>query len=72
MLMDVNATAVERAFRTAGVDWLVHGHTHRPGVYPSRIDGTPRTRLVTGDWYTQGSVLRWDAAGLNLESLPRA
>jgi len=72
MLMDVNPAAVERAFRDANVDWLVHGHTHRPGVTPCLVDGRPRTRIVTGDWYTQGSVLRWDATGLNLESLPRA
>ena len=72
MLMDVNAATVERVFRDADVDWLVHGHTHRPGVTTSVVDGRPRTRLVTGDWYTQGSVLEWDAAGLRLESLARA
>ncbi|HXQ31285.1 MAG TPA: UDP-2,3-diacylglucosamine diphosphatase [Steroidobacteraceae bacterium] len=72
MLMDVNAAAVAAVFRDAGVDTLVHGHTHRPGVYPSMVDGRPRTRIVTGDWYTQGSVLRWDAAGLVLAGLPRA
>jgi UDP-2,3-diacylglucosamine hydrolase len=72
MLMDVNAAAVAAAFRSAGVDTLVHGHTHRPGVYPCAVDGRPRRRIVTGDWYTQGSLLSWDAAGLALESLPRA
>jgi hypothetical protein len=29
-------------------------------------------RIVLGDWYTQGSVLRWDASGPELRSLPRA
>jgi UDP-2,3-diacylglucosamine hydrolase len=72
MLMDVNAAAVSAAFRAAGVDTLVHGHTHRPAVHTLSVDGTARTRIVTGDWYTQGSVLRWDAAGLELTSLPRA
>jgi UDP-2,3-diacylglucosamine hydrolase len=71
MLMDVNAAAVAAVFRDAGVDTLVHGHTHRPGVYRHLVDGRPRTRIVTGDWYTQGSVLRWDAAGLSLATLPR-
>ena len=72
MLMDVNALAVERVFREAGVDTLLHGHTHRPGVYAHEVDGLTRTRIVTGDWYTQGSALTWDAAGLRLETLPRA
>jgi len=72
MLMDVNEAVVAAVFRDAGVDTLVHGHTHRPGVYPLLVDRRPRTRIVTGDWYAQGSVLRWDGAGLALASLPRA
>jgi UDP-2,3-diacylglucosamine hydrolase len=71
MLMDVNAEAVAGVFRGAGVDTLVHGHTHRPGVYAHAVDGRACTRFVTGDWYTQGSLLRWDATGLRLETLPR-
>ena len=71
MLMDVNEAAVAAAFRAAGVDTLIHGHTHRPAVHALEVDGRPRTRIVTGDWYTQGSVLTWDAAGLRLEALPR-
>lgn len=71
MLMDVNQDAVTTVFRDAGVDTLVHGHTHRPGVHTHEVDGRACTRIVTGDWYTQGSVLYWDATGLRLESLPR-
>ena len=71
MLMDVNAGAVASTFRSAGVDTIIHGHTHRPGVHELVIDDRPRTRIVTGDWYTQGSCLVWDAAGLRLETLPR-
>ena len=71
MLMDVNADAVAAVFRSAGVDTLVHGHTHRPGVHALTVDGRACTRIVTGDWYTQGSCLRWDEQGLALEALPR-
>ena len=71
MLMDVNADAVAAVFREAGVDTIIHGHTHRPGVHTHLVDGRPRTRIVTGDWYSQGSVLSWDASGLSLRSLPR-
>jgi UDP-2,3-diacylglucosamine hydrolase len=35
------------------------------------VDGRPRTRIVLGDWYDQGSVLRWDQDGPELQSLPR-
>ncbi len=71
MLMDVNPATVEALLRAAGVDTLVHGHTHRPGVHALSIDGRACTRIVTGDWYTQGSVLCWDNAGLRLETRPR-
>lgn len=71
MLMDVNAEAVATVFRSAAVDTIIHGHTHRPGVYGHAVDGRACTRIVTGDWYTQGSCLRWDESGLRLAALPR-
>jgi UDP-2,3-diacylglucosamine hydrolase len=64
MLMDVNAAAVAAVLRAANVDTLVHGHTHRPGRHHLEVDGRPRTRIVTGDWYHAGSWLAWDAAGI--------
>lgn len=71
MLMDVNPATVAALLRAAGVDTLVHGHTHRPGVHALEVDGRACTRYVTGDWYAQGSVLCWDATGLRLETRPR-
>jgi UDP-2,3-diacylglucosamine hydrolase len=68
---DVNAESVATALKAAGVSTLLHGHTHRPGIYPIDVDGRPCTRIVLGDWYTQGSVLRWDSSGPELRSLPR-
>jgi UDP-2,3-diacylglucosamine hydrolase len=68
---DVNAESVAAALKAAGVSTLLHGHTHRPGIYPIEVDGRPCTRIVLGDWYSQGSVLRWDASGPELSSLPR-
>jgi UDP-2,3-diacylglucosamine hydrolase len=71
MLMDVNRATLEALFRAADVDTIIHGHTHRPGVHALEVDGRPRTRIVTGDWYTDGSVLRWNEAGFELASRPR-
>ena len=70
-IMDVNATAVEQAFREAGVRALIHGHTHRPAMHPLEIDGAPARRIVLGDWYAQGSVLEASPHGLELRVLPR-
>lgn len=68
-IMDVNADAVAAAFREHGVSRMVHGHTHRPAVHGLEVDGRPVQRIVLGDWYEQGSVLRVDESGLALSSL---
>ncbi len=70
-ITDVNAAAVEAALRGAGTDILLHGHTHRPAMHTLDIDGRSRSRIVLGDWYHQGSVLRWDQNGPQLKSLSR-
>ena len=70
-ITDVNADSVAMAFRAAGTSTLLHGHTHRPAIHALEVDGRPRTRIVLGDWYDQGSVLRWDQDGPELQSLPR-
>jgi len=70
-IMDVNTDAVAAAMRGAGVKLLLHGHTHRPNVHRFELDGSPAARIVLGDWYDQGSVLRWDERGYDLSSISR-
>ncbi len=57
-IMDVNQQAVETVMRHYAVHRLIHGHTHRPGIYELTLDGVPAKRIVLGDWYEQGSLLR--------------
>ncbi|BBD80008.1 UDP-2,3-diacylglucosamine diphosphatase [Aerosticca soli] len=68
-LMDVNAEAVAAAMRQAGVERLIHGHTHRPAIHHFALDGRPAERIVLGDWYEQGSLLALDADGVDLRTL---
>jgi UDP-2,3-diacylglucosamine hydrolase len=70
-ITDVNADSVAAALRGAGAAALLHGHTHRPAIHALQVDGRPCTRIVLGDWYDQGSLLRWDQNGPELVSLPR-
>ncbi|MBN8727327.1 MAG: UDP-2,3-diacylglucosamine diphosphatase [Xanthomonadales bacterium] len=69
-ITDVNAGAVAAAMRAHGVRTLVHGHTHRPAVHEIDLDGAPARRIVLGDWYEQGSVLRADQGEFRLRALP--
>jgi UDP-2,3-diacylglucosamine hydrolase len=70
-IMDVNQDAVKNAIKQFNVGVLLHGHTHRPAVHEIDIDGRKAKRIVLGDWYTQGSVVRWGRRGPKLEEMPR-
>jgi UDP-2,3-diacylglucosamine hydrolase len=70
-ITDVNAASVESALRGAATTTLLHGHTHRPAIHALQVDGRACTRIVLGDWYDQGSLLRWDRNGPELVSLSR-
>ena len=62
---DVSLETVRGWFARHGIRRMIHGHTHRPAIH--QADGT--TRVVLGDWYAQGSVLRVDAGGMALDAL---
>lgn len=66
---DVTPAAVEATFARYGIDTIIHGHTHRPAVHELNVQGRPCRRIVLGDWYEQGSVLRVDADAMVLEAL---
>jgi UDP-2,3-diacylglucosamine hydrolase len=68
-IMDVNQAAVERTMRDCDVTLLVHGHTHRPAVHRFELGGRPAARIVLGAWYHDPSIVRWTAAGFELEAL---
>ena len=65
-ITDVAPATVQAWFARYGVRRMIHGHTHRPAVHD---EGHGHTRIVLGDWYEQGSVLRVDADGAVLAAL---
>jgi UDP-2,3-diacylglucosamine hydrolase len=70
-ISDVNAGAVEASFREHGVSMMLHGHTHRPAVHQLVVVGKDAKRIVLGDWYAQGSVVRWAEDGPVLSAMER-
>jgi UDP-2,3-diacylglucosamine hydrolase len=70
-IQDVNPGAVELAYRTARVRRMIHGHTHRPGIHDTMIDGEPAQRIVLGAWYEEGSYLTYENGRYELKTLPR-
>ena len=68
-IMDANQDTIEKTMQKHGIDLLIHGHTHRPGVHEFDIHSLPHKRIVLGDWYTQGSILSVTKDDFNLETL---
>ena len=68
-IMDVTPAAIDAAMDAAGVDLMIHGHTHRPGIH-RLADG--RRRIVLGDWGRCGwkAVVAAGDASLSCFALP--
>ena len=70
-IMDVNQDAVKQTLADYNVNILLHGHTHRPAIHDVDLGTVSAKRIVLGDWYEQGSVVRWNAGGYSLDVMPR-
>jgi UDP-2,3-diacylglucosamine hydrolase len=68
-IMDASQATIELMMQRYEVRTLIHGHTHRPAVHKFSMDNNETTRIVLGDWYEQGSILRWDDSGYSLDQL---
>ena len=68
-IMDVAPEAVEAAFRAAGCDLMIHGHTHRPARHVHHVDGRECIRWVLPDWYEGGGYLAVSADGIEAARL---
>jgi UDP-2,3-diacylglucosamine hydrolase len=64
-ITDATPATVADTFARYGIDRIIHGHTHRPKVH----EEGGGTRIVLGDWYEQGSVLRVDPDRFELSAL---
>ncbi len=73
-IMDANAQTAAEYFKRYNVTQMIHGHTHRPAIHHHQLNGASATRIVLGDWYTQGSMLKvtHEAHDLIQQQLPAA
>ncbi|MFT7563127.1 MAG: UDP-2,3-diacylglucosamine hydrolase [Bacteroidia bacterium] len=69
-IMDVNQGAVCRAFEQHDVSTMIHGHTHRLAIHEHATGNGAAKRIVLGDWYQSGSLVRAGTDGLSLEPYP--
>ncbi len=69
-IMDVNPGAVVAALERHQVQWLIHGHTHRPAIHGLTANGLPALRAVLGAWHVQGSMIKVSDGTLELIEFP--
>lgn len=68
-IMDVTPEEVVNYMEKYAVRRLIHGHTHRPAIHDLVINEQSAQRIVLGDWYEQGSVLKVSAGNIELTSI---
>ncbi len=56
-IMDVNQNSVEDFFAQNGIDWLIHGHTHRQATHELSVNDKQVKRIVLSDWGEKGFYL---------------
>ncbi|RCX00322.1 MULTISPECIES: UDP-2,3-diacylglucosamine diphosphatase [Kosakonia] len=69
-IMDVNQHAVVEAMEKHQVQWLIHGHTHRPAVHELTANNAPAYRAVLGAWHSEGSMVRVSESDVELIHFP--
>ncbi|VYT81676.1 UDP-2,3-diacylglucosamine diphosphatase [Metakosakonia massiliensis] len=69
-IMDVNPQAVIDAMEKQHVQYLIHGHTHRPAVHALTVNGMPAQRVVLGAWHSEGSMVKVTPEGIELSHFP--
>lgn len=69
-IMDVNKHAVVAEMEKYRVQWLIHGHTHRPDVHSITVNGEPAYRVVLGAWHSEGSMVKVTPDNVELIAFP--
>lgn len=69
-IMDVNPQAVVAVMEKHHVQWLIHGHTHRPDIHTLNANGETGHRVVLGAWHSHGSMVKVSQDDVELIPFP--
>ena len=56
-IMDAVPDTIKKIMSSYKVDFLIHGHTHRPNIHYFWCNGEQKQRIVLSDWETTGHYL---------------
>lgn len=69
-IMDVDPQAVVDTLTQYQVQWLIHGHTHRPEIHELVANQQPAFRGVLGAWHHEGWMIKVTPENVELSSFP--
>lgn len=56
-ITDVAQNTVNAYMKRFDVQYLIHGHTHRPNIHHFELNGKPCVRAVLGSWHNSTNML---------------
>lgn len=62
-IMDVDFVTTQQQFEKYHSQFMIHGHTHKPGIHLFSNKNQVMERIVLSDWHDQGNYLEWSADG---------
>ena len=65
-ILDAVPDTIRLMLQSWGVDTMIHGHTHRPGVHSHEVQGRQCRRYVLSDWRPKTQFLRADATSVEV------
>lgn len=62
-MMDVTHDAVIKTMQKHSVNFLIHGHTHRPYIHNVFLENKDAYRVVLGAWEQHAEIFIWEQNG---------
>lgn len=56
-ITDVDQNTVNAYMKRFNVQYLIHGHTHRPNIHHFELENKPCVRVVLGSWHNSTNML---------------
>ncbi|MDT9587387.1 MAG: UDP-2,3-diacylglucosamine diphosphatase [Candidatus Arsenophonus melophagi] len=69
-ITDVNKQTVIEKFQKYQVDWMIHGHTHKPAIHDIHVNGKILHRAVLGAWDKNIAVIKITPTTIELLHIP--
>lgn len=57
-IMDVNLKTIEKIISCNNIHYIIHGHTHKPGIHKIYLNNKIIYRIVLSSWHDKNSMIK--------------